>query len=177
MAEKLPRFLDPNRAADQSSNFAGQMPATALTRLGDQYQVDDAIMVELAFDRNGRGRVVVSGRIGIVLQTICQRCLQPMTVEINQDIRSELVEATGQDPAVLEDDADSVEFTDRLDVYELVEDEVVLACPIVPLHPKGACEAPADNAAQQGPDEQPQEQHTKPFAGLASLMKGDKDPR
>jgi uncharacterized protein len=104
----------------------------------------------------------------------CQRCLQPMTLPLQVERRFRFVE--GEDEAArldeeLEDDV--LALTRRLDLLALVEDELLLALPLVPRHE--ACPelptplirtpgAPVDPEAQE-----PRSEH--PFAALAALKR------
>ena len=58
------------------------------------------------------------------------------------------------------DDLDAVAADAELDVWSLVEDEVLLALPIAPRHAEGACQAAGESVLKQ---------RASPFAVLAGL--------
>jgi uncharacterized protein len=96
----------------------------------------------------------------VVLQ--CQRCLAPVRVplEVNRDF----LFVAGEDAAARLDaaiDDDVLALTRALDLRELIEDELLLALPLVALHEQ--CPVPL-LAAQDAPVEEPH-----PFAALAAL--------
>lgn len=106
--------------------------------------------------------LTVAGHLGLE----CQRCLQPVSVPIQVDRRFLFA---GDERRAAELDAqleeDVLALTSTLDLLALVEDEVLLDLPLVPLHER--CEAPGGGGADAGP-----EAHAAPadhpFAPLAA---------
>jgi len=103
------------------------------------------------------------------LQLECQRCLQPMTVML--DVRPSLRFVRGEARAEqLDEDSDEdvLALTPTLDLQPLIEDELILALPLVPRHP--TCPQPLPMSAGEGELEGGAEaEHT--FAALASLLR------
>ncbi len=102
-----------------------------------------------------------------VVPVTCQRCLGvvDLSLHVDQDFRFVADEAT----ALAEDDEsaeDLLVLSHDLDVLELVEDELLMALPIVPMHE--ACESEHAQTltanAGDGGDDKPH-----PFAALAAL--------
>lgn len=96
----------------------------------------------------------------VTLRQQCQRCLEPLDVHVEVDRWFRLVadEAT----ALAEDDAaeeDLLAMDQELDAYALLEDDILLAMPLVPRHED--CHAPLSTALD---DDLPH-----PFAVLAAL--------
>jgi uncharacterized protein len=99
----------------------------------------------------------------------CQRCMKPVSValEIAQDFRFVADEET----AMAEDDdsdEDLLVLSDALDLMALIEDELLMALPLVPMHQ--AC------LSEQVPLSQEEEailsqEKPNPFAVLAALKK------
>ena len=102
----------------------------------------------------------------------CQRCLKPVVVPV--EIERDYLFVHGEDAAAqldAESDDDVLALTRSLDLQELIEDEILLALPIVPRHevcpeplrvPDSIDPAPAD--ADDAP--------AHPFAALAGLKRG-----
>ena len=67
------------------------------------------------------------------MQVLCQRCLDPLPVPIAIDAELQLAENLRE---ILEtdDEIDRVLASRHMDVEQLVEDEVILALPMVPRH-------------------------------------------
>lgn len=95
----------------------------------------------------------------------CQRCLQPFAKPLQVDRWFRFAADEREAEALDADSEDDVlALTSALDARELVEDELLLAVPIVPRHP--ACALPEHHAgdAAGGP--------ASPFAALAPLRGG-----
>ena len=103
-------------------------------------------------------------RGGFVAPLQCQRCLAPIEVPVSIERRFRLerdARAVELDP-LDEDGFDLLLGAERFDVLGLVEDEALLALPLVPVHP--SCSLPGHDAAERAPDAPPH-----PFAALAAL--------
>lgn len=97
----------------------------------------------------------------------CQRCLQP--VECVIDVDRSFVFVPGESAAAELDaqiDADVLALTRALDLRELVEDEMLLALPVVPRHE--VCPQPLPISDDTLADES----RPNPFAALATLKRG-----
>jgi len=107
----------------------------------------------------------VSASAEVVLE--CQRCLKPMTEALRAE-RSFLF-VSGEDAAAELDaksEDDVLALTRALDARELVEDELLLALPIVPRH--DVCPDPLPVVE----DDLPEAEKPNPFAKLAALKRG-----
>ena len=82
--------------------------------------------------------LIASGRVSVQ----CQRCLEPVVVPMAVDQELELA-ATQAAIDGAEDEVDRVLATRTMDVAVLVEDELLLALPMVARH--DTCPTPAEN--------------------------------
>lgn len=99
------------------------------------------------------------------LSMTCQRCLQPLRVEVEADRDLRFVEgeeAAAAEDAVSEDDVLAISVA--LDLEALIEDELVLSLPWVPRH--DVCPTPLPTPMEP---EEPESPH--PFAALADLKR------
>ena len=99
------------------------------------------------------------------LQLVCQRCLGPLDVPVALSSELELA-GTQEEIDAADDDIDRVLATKSMAVAQLVEDEAILALPMVPVHDR--CEA------RNAPKE---DVVTSPFATLATLRKSGAGPK
>lgn len=103
-------------------------------------------------------------RADVAVALECQRCLAPMDLDLHLDRRFRFVH--GEDAAAqldAEDEEHDVLATSRaFDLHELIEDEFLLALPIVPRH--GSCPSPLPQATRDDVEEA-----VHPFAALAGL--------
>ncbi len=101
-------------------------------------------------------QVEASGGVEIA----CQRCLETLAVPVA--VRTELELAASQEAIDLtDDDVDRVLASRSMAVATLVEDEVILALPMVPMHAQ--CPVRVDGLADE---------RASPFAALAALRTG-----
>lgn len=106
-----------------------------------------------------------------VLPMTCQRCLQPvdMPVEFETDFRFVADEATAE---AEDDESEEDLLVMRRDfpLRELIEDELLLAMPPVPLHE--TCPVTLPTVAEGADFAAAEEERGHPFAILAGLNKG-----
>ncbi len=100
------------------------------------------------------------------VKLVCQRCLQPMTVELRSETDVAFAVAESESlPGGCELIAGDPK---RVDLAALVEDELLLALPAIPRHASGeTCELPGTAAAE----EPAAPEMRRPFAGLKDLLK------
>jgi uncharacterized protein len=102
----------------------------------------------------------------------CQRCLQPLAEALAVDRRLRFVRDEAQAEALDAESEDDVLAMPRwLDARELIEDELLLALPLVPRHDQCPQALPMSVEADVGPDEGIEER-PNPFAVLKSLKPG-----
>lgn len=102
-----------------------------------------------------------------VVRLDCQRCLQPLNEVLRVDRHLRFVAGEDEAARLDEDSEDDVlALVARLDVFELLEDELILALPLVPRH--GICPQPLD-AATAVALPVADETRPHPFAALAAL--------
>ena len=105
-------------------------------------------------------------QVTAAVRLVCQRCLQPMTAELRSESAVAFaIEDSERLPAGYELIAGDPK---RVDLAELVEDELLLALPPIPRHVAGAtCRLPGTAAAE----EPAAPEMRRPFAGLKDLLK------
>jgi uncharacterized protein len=169
-----PRHLDVAAAAAAGSELAGHHRLTEFDRLaegaprrGDDEGVDWSARFERRRGPGGEPQNRLQLRIQGRVWRDCQRCLQamPITLAVDRCLRFAADEATAAALDVDSDD-DVLALSRRFDLLELVEDELLLALPLVPMHEH--CPHPLAPAADREPAETP----AHPFAALAALKRG-----
>ena len=125
-------------------------------------------------DADGDGTKLLRLHIKTTLQLSCQRCLDPLILDV--ELTPELALAASEEAAArLPERYDPLLCTQPLSPLELLEDELLLALPQVPRHADAADCGPLwqqVNRSALGPEESAQHTH-KPFAALSSLLKGE----
>lgn len=163
-----PRRLDVEAFARAGSSLAGEHPLAGFERLADALMPGSELtgavqwQLEAAWrrDHSGRERAEWRLRAQAEVPLQCQRCLGPM-VEVLALDRS-FAFATDEDEAARldeESDEDMLVLSRRFDLIELLEDELILALPLVPRHelcPEGVVATPpADPSAEEPARENP----------------------
>lgn len=135
--QPLPRLGNPRKFAQQGVRLSGQVPLSALERLGEALVTNEGqAEVALAFGISEERKLVVRGRVGAELVLTCQRCLGPVTVPIDADIALAIVpdEATAKNLPSELDPWLVAEEEINADLYAMVEDELLLNLPAVAYH-------------------------------------------
>lgn len=183
-AAYLPSALDVAAFCRDGGRLEGRLSIEAVPRLADSVlrTADGADAEGIGWSATGSLQPVGGGAPQCIVDLACyatltlecQRCLQPMAQPLRIDRRFRFVE--GEDEAArldeeLEDDV--LALVPRFDLLALVEDELLLALPLVPrhetcpalpaaLHPGSGNDA-AGAEVEQRPDH--------PFAALAALKR------
>ncbi|MEJ2391442.1 MAG: YceD family protein [Gammaproteobacteria bacterium] len=166
---RLPHQIDPFRLAEAGSHLSGKLPLRQFKRLAEVLSDNSGeLAVALEFDVDELGVPVVRGNIQATLMLTCQRCLEAFAFPV--DIRIALAWVRTEQDAdrlPLRYEAYLVEEI-PLQLNDMIEDELLLALPQIPMHQASAC--PASKLLKQqddGADES--EQQANPFAVLAKL--------
>jgi uncharacterized protein len=131
------------------------------------------------FQRDDAGRSIVTGSCELVIRPICQRCLGRVALDLRCELRLALIGSESEADELPQDLDPAVVEEDRVRPLDLVEEELLLALPLVPMHPVDACEnkalalggAQEAAASDQGTNQGRGSARENPFAVLASLKK------
>lgn len=160
MSRDFPDWVDPGKAAAARREFHGTVPLVRLERLqgllaDDRGEAEFRIAFSEESDRQIRVDILVHAEVSL----ICQRSLQPYRESL--DARS-IIGIVGDDTAAsaLPANYEPVVCTDnRIWLIRLVEEELLLALPLIPRDP------------QAGPVSaiEPENGENRPFADLANF--------
>lgn len=175
--------LDISAFIAEAAQLSGQWPGASLARLADlQTPPQDTPLQDIRWQASGSRLPVTGGEAELWLHLqarggvwlTCQRCLQPFTeaLAINRRLRFVRGEAAAEAlDAEIEDDV--LALTKSLDLRELVEDELLLALPIVPRHEICPQPLPVPLGEARAPDDVPAREN--PFAALQRLKSSTPD--
>ena len=188
MLQRLPEFIEPLRMAEGRRVVQGTISLSSMKRLeplllqtgniaGRKVTEDDSdtATVELEFSIDASGQANITGKVSAQLTIQCQRCMQPMQYHIDIPVSLAIIQSEKQvnllpdhfEPLLVEDDT--------LLLSELVEDELLLAMPAVPLHDEKDCQihwsGQNQEVGQQDviPEEDKSSARKNPFAALEQL--------
>lgn len=172
MSGPIPAHIEPRRLVDRGIVLKGPVSAAKMSRLNALLAAPAGdVQVELEFGRDEQRIAMMRGHYRVDATLICQRCLEPVEIPLNSRCEVGFVEndeaartlPRQYEPVILDDES--------LDLISLIEDELLLALPAVPMHPTGTCQHPpgfqSDDAGQ------PEEEASKPnpFSVLAKLKR------
>ncbi len=171
MSGRLPQSVHPGRLAESGATLRGSMPLVAMSRLRESlHDTEGEVEVELTFGIDAQKLRFIQGTLTATLQLICQRCLQafeyPMRVGIELGLASSESAAEilpgHYEPVVVEEG--------RLELGKLVEDELLLALPTVPMHATEDCGCTGEwiEPPAAAPDDR--QERRRPFADLGKLL-------
>ena len=131
MKKRLPANLNPTALANANGVVDACLPAASMERFGASVVgVQSDANVHLVFTREVQtGRVLMTLDARADVSLACERCCETFdtTLQVHQTY---VVDGNGDDSEL-----DSVETVDGvLDAEALVEDELILAVPLVPKH-------------------------------------------
>lgn len=160
----LPKVIDSLAFARAGVSAVGVFALVELPRLAGGLAEDRGQLVcRLTGNRDSEDKSWLMLEVSGSLTLRCQRCLGNVVVPV--EVRSRLLLVPhGQpwpDEELADDGFDAIAAEKEMVLASLVEDEVLLALPIAPMH--DACEAPMPMIEEHEPS---------PFAVLAKLKKG-----
>ncbi|MDR0717579.1 MAG: YceD family protein [Azoarcus sp.] len=162
------RIADVFGFAAEGRVLEGELPVALFRRLADQLANGEGVVrwrLAGSLDAEGEPRLdlEVFGRLALR----CQRCLASLAWDLAVGAALRPVRA-GQalpEDELENDEIDAIEVDGEVDVLSLIEDEIILALPIVPRHED--CDAPRPAEAGGG------SRRESPFAVLAGLRGND----
>ena len=166
MSRDFPDSVQIEKAAAAKREFGGTVPLTRLERLAgmiaDPGESEIAFRLRFSHDdqRQVRVEVWVNGRVPL----ICQRSLKEFEHALDSHSVVGLISGEREADALPEDYEPFLVSEGRVELVTLIEEEMLLALPLVPVDPE---------SERIGTEEPPKDTH-RPFAGLAGL-KTDRD--
>ena len=171
--ERLPVHIDPLRMAETGRLLEGEYSIAEMDRLQDSlFDSSGKVAVSLEFGIDAEGIRYMKGRLQSELTLECQRCLQAMQAPIDANFALGLVRShdaaellpSHYEPLLVESDAHFLR--------DIIEDELLLALPLVAKHDQSQCidvNAQATDATQRKDDDSGESEKANPFAALAAL--------
>ena len=148
-------------------SFEGRLPLSAMTRLqGLLVDAEGEVRYTIEFDRDALQVPYVELQIDAGLPLVCQRSLQRFVLPVSITQRLGLVRDEAEESALPPGyEALLVSEDGMLRAVELVEDELVLAVPVVAVAPG------SDAVEREWPAQEEELAKASPFAALTSLKK------
>lgn len=191
MSDRFTNSIEPFALAAQGWTIEGKIPLVELGRLSasirSSQSVDDEnksasndingdVVFTLNFDVDEGGLPRIGGNIASTLRLQCQRCMQDMEYPVAIKVRLGIVPSR-EAAENLPDNYDPLVVGDEeLSIASILEDELILAMPIVAMHDIENCSQDELRSRNGGSNNQEAEQENlaavkreNPFAVLAQL--------
>ena len=168
MSVNVPEMLDVWRMMAAKRSFEGRVPLSSLERVRDLlFDTEGEVVFALQFDSDPLLKVSFAElRIDTGLPLECQRSLQRFVLPVHVVQRLGLIRDEADEAALPPDyEALLVPESGMLRLLDLVEDELVLAVPAVPINPE------SDAVDREWPIPEEELAKASPFAALGSLKK------
>ncbi len=163
----LPKKVDPRKLAEREVTLEGSISLGNMPELASLLvDANGDVSVELQFAVDEQKLRTVSGQAHAEVKQLCQRCLEPVT--LNLDAEFNLAVVLNEEQAKnLPRYYDPLLLDEEVELSTLVEEELILSLPVVCYH---------DDCSVQtsfGEDEMPvvEQEKPNPFSVLAALKK------
>ena len=132
-AAGIPKHVVASKAVATRQRYVGVLPLAQLPRVAAQL-ADKAgeLQVELEAGKDAAGRASLRGTIRGELSLTCQRGLHPFPWACQVESNLQLVGSEADEEKVMTEAEAYLVVDDQLPLRDLVEDEVLLALPMMP---------------------------------------------
>jgi uncharacterized protein len=174
MSGRLPVAIDPLRFAETGRRLEGPLLLSGFDRLAPLLSdTTGEIQVDLEFGVDDMRVPFLSGHIQGHLRLTCQRCMEPMDYEVDNHFILGLVQSEYEADRLREDYEPLLVGDEPMVLADVIEDELILALPIVPSHELSTC--PVTTHVNDSSTEDTMDEENNPFAVLNELKKGKTD--
>ena len=177
MSDALDRRFDLDRLSGRTARLSGQVSTENFSRVLELHQLDpQGLYAELELDGHSEGKVSVTGHIRGVVTLVCQRCLEPFDMAIDNEVAL----------MVLDESQMSIELPTGFEAFipehdsftgiDIVEEELLLVLPMSPVHKDEAQCGPLigklrESRSSNDDAKDTSERSTRPFEILKQLKK------
>ena len=148
----LPEYVDIRKAFLENEEVSGFVASEKLVNMRDILVGENArVKAILNFLKDKTGRRIITGELTATIEVACQRCLEPLELIIEDDISL----------IVVDDD----------EAAQLIEEQLILALPLVSVHSDSSCSQHALQYISPLGDADHPKRGQSPFEVLKSLKK------
>jgi len=164
MLDCLPQRLEPLGLADVGRSFRGRLPVQRFDRLAPLlYASEGELAVRLEFRLDERRIRTVRGTIEGELTLVCQRCLNRLRFPVDLKFRLGIVSSEAEMDRLPDGYEPLLVSGEPIQTLAMIEDELLLAIPAIPLHADGTGECEMGYRNPSLPEQE------NPFAVLKQL--------
>jgi uncharacterized protein len=171
MPPELPETIDPMRLAKTGKELSGSYDLRQFDRVNASLEDNSKVQLsfKLEFLRDDKNRLFsVIGDLQTTLPLICQRCMQPMQHQLSAMIKMAIVSNEAEAENLPAEFEPYIDTGVPVKLQDFIEDELLLAMPLVSLHKEQECPA-AEKFKHVAKFEGEQIAKENPFAELKNL--------
>jgi len=166
MSSDPSQSINPLRLAKSAERMKGSLQLGTFERLkGMLLENEGELQYSLSFDYDESHRCVIECIIDAQLTFECQRCFKPVKIDVYANSLLAVVESEDQLDTLAEEYEPLVLSEEHISVGEMIEEELLLAIPLSPLHAEEEC------SGKKVLDKVNADAKPQPFAVLAALKK------
>jgi uncharacterized protein len=167
MSPALPDRVDIARQVQARRMYEGALPLAAMRRLcGSLATTEGAARYSVEFGKDGFGISFIALRVEADLPLICQRTLEVFAYPVSIDQRLGVIARESDEAGLPPGYEPLLAPGGEISIADVIEDELILALPVVPLKPGVPLEWKDPLT-----DDEVGEQPPSPFAALEKLKK------
>lgn len=131
----LPNKVDPFRFAENAVRLDGTIPLTEMQRLSSSLSSTEGnVLADVEFGIDEQGIRFMRGQFSARLMLQCQRCLEPFAYDITGHFLSGIVHTTVEADQLPKSYDALIAKDGILHILDVIEDELIISLPIVPMH-------------------------------------------
>ena len=136
----LPTLIDPRKLALQEVILEGTVNVEDLPRLASSVTAICApLWASVQFKLDESRAKVALGNIKVPVETVCQRCLDPLKMELQAEFAAQVIWSEDHPNRVASNYEPWLVVDKMTSFSEMLEDEILLALPLVNYHNVGEC--------------------------------------
>lgn len=161
MLDRSIEYLDPYLIAERGRLYKGTIPLCQLERLSESlHDSQGVVRYSLRFAKEDKIHSV-SGKVQAELLLECSVCLEKIAIPVDSDVKLGIVSTLAEAERLPEVFEPLLVVDRQIQIKNIVEDELLLAIPIIPRHLDCSLRYVVDQPASQ--------KTTNPFSILADL--------
>ena len=144
MPPELPETIDPMRLAKTGKELSGSYDLRLFDRVNESLEdsSDVQVLFKLEFSRDNQNQLYnIVGDLETVLPQVCQRCMQPMQQQLSGTIKMAIVSNEAEAENLPAEFEPYIDKGVAVKLQDFIEDELLLAMPLVSLHKELECPA------------------------------------
>ncbi|MAA71146.1 MAG: hypothetical protein CL679_05385 [Bermanella sp.] len=168
----FPVRVDPIKSVEQEAEFSGSIQVSKLERLQNFLQDDSGeAQVEIQFGHDQQGTSLLRGQCQAQVRMTCQRCMNPVDVELSTNFELGIVFSDEQAKHLPKQYEPVIAERDDLVLLPVIEDELILSLPMYAYHAECDDNELVAKAEEMKPEPVETEAPNNPFSVLEQLKK------